>query len=58
MLGRYLPILRPAPVIALTATATPLVQNDIATPAATTTFSGRAAELDVAIDTQSQGPPP
>ncbi len=30
MLGRYLPILRPAPVIALTATATPLVQNDIA----------------------------
>ncbi len=31
MLGRYLPALRPAPVIALTATATPMVQKDIAT---------------------------
>jgi DNA topoisomerase-3 len=31
MFGNYLPSLRPAPVIALTATATPLVQNDIAT---------------------------
>ena len=31
MLGQYLPILRPAPVLALTATATPLVQKDIAT---------------------------
>jgi DNA topoisomerase III len=30
MLGQYLPTLRPAPVIALTATATPLVQRDIA----------------------------
>src|ERR1039458_10307865 len=30
MLGQYLPRLRPAPVIALTATATPIVQNDIA----------------------------
>jgi RecQ family ATP-dependent DNA helicase len=30
MLGQYLPALRPAPVIALTATATPVVQNDIA----------------------------
>jgi DNA topoisomerase-3 len=30
MLGERLPMLRPAPVIALTATATPLVQNDIA----------------------------
>jgi DNA topoisomerase-3 len=30
MLGQYLPTLRPAPVIALTATATPVVQNDIA----------------------------
>ncbi len=30
MIGHYLPALRPAPVIALTATATPLVQNDIA----------------------------
>ncbi len=30
MLGQYLPSLRPAPVIALTATATPLVQKDIA----------------------------
>ncbi len=29
MLGRYLPTLRPAPVIALTATATPIVQDDI-----------------------------
>ena len=29
MLGTYLPALRPAPVIALTATATPLVQDDI-----------------------------
>ncbi len=29
MLGRRLPLLRPAPVIALTATATPLVQDDI-----------------------------
>jgi DNA topoisomerase III len=29
MLGRYLPAMRPAPVIALTATATPVVQNDI-----------------------------
>ena len=29
-LGQYLPTLRPAPVIALTATATPVVQNDIA----------------------------
>jgi DNA topoisomerase III len=29
MLGQYLPTLRPAPVIALTATATPLVQKDI-----------------------------
>ncbi len=28
-LGQYLPSLRPAPVIALTATATPIVQNDI-----------------------------
>ena len=31
MLGQYLPSLRPAPMLALTATATPLVQNDIAT---------------------------
>jgi DNA topoisomerase-3 len=30
MLGQYLPHLRPAPVIAMTATATPQVQNDIA----------------------------
>jgi DNA topoisomerase-3 len=30
MLGKYLPLLRPAPVMALTATATPVVQNDIA----------------------------
>ncbi len=30
MLGQHLPTLRPAPVIALTATATPLVQDDIA----------------------------
>ena len=30
MLGQYVPMLRPAPVIALTATATPLVQDDIA----------------------------
>ena len=29
MLGQYLPTFRPAPVIALTATATPVVQNDI-----------------------------
>lgn len=29
MLGERLPILRPAPVVALTATATPLVQDDI-----------------------------
>jgi len=29
MLGQHLPTLRPAPVIALTATATPLVQDDI-----------------------------
>jgi RecQ family ATP-dependent DNA helicase len=29
MLGQYLPRLRPAPVVALTATATPVVQNDI-----------------------------
>src|SRR4029077_4383776 len=29
-LAQYLPTLRPAPVIALTATATPVVQNDIA----------------------------
>ncbi len=31
MIGQYLPTFRPAPVIALTATATPLVQDDIAT---------------------------
>ena len=31
MLGQYLPSLRPAPLLALTATATPLVQRDIAT---------------------------
>ena len=30
MLGQHLPRLRPAPVMALTATATPVVQNDIA----------------------------
>jgi RecQ family ATP-dependent DNA helicase len=30
MLRSYLPMLRPAPIIALTATATPVVQNDIA----------------------------
>jgi DNA topoisomerase III len=30
MLGQHLPALRPAPVIALTATATPIVQKDIA----------------------------
>ncbi len=29
-LGQHLPSLRPAPIIALTATATPIVQNDIA----------------------------
>ena len=29
MIGQYLPMLRPAPVVALTATATPLVQGDI-----------------------------
>ena len=31
MIGQYLPALRPAPVIALTATATPIVQADILT---------------------------
>ena len=31
MLSHHLPGLRPAPILALTATATPLVQNDIAT---------------------------
>ena len=31
MLGEYLPALRPAPIIALTATATPTVQKDIVT---------------------------
>jgi DNA topoisomerase-3 len=31
MLGQRLPLLRPAPVVALTATATPQVQDDIAT---------------------------
>jgi RecQ family ATP-dependent DNA helicase len=31
MLGQYLPALRPAPVLALTATATPAVQRDIVT---------------------------
>ncbi len=31
MLGQYLPELRPAPVVALTATATPTVQRDITT---------------------------
>ena len=31
MLSQHLPGLRPAPILALTATATPLVQNDIAT---------------------------
>jgi DNA topoisomerase-3 len=30
MLGQYVPMFRPAPVVALTATATPLVQEDIA----------------------------
>jgi DNA topoisomerase III len=30
MLGQYLPMFRPAPVVALTATATPIVQDDIA----------------------------
>jgi DNA topoisomerase-3 len=30
MIGQYLPTLRPSPVIALTATATPIVQDDIA----------------------------
>src|SRR5699024_434908 len=30
MLGERLPLLRPAPIIALTATATPAVQDDIA----------------------------
>lgn len=30
MLQRYLPMLRPTPVVALTATATPVVQNDVA----------------------------
>jgi DNA topoisomerase-3 len=30
MIGQYLPSFRPAPVVALTATATPLVQDDIA----------------------------
>ncbi|WP_251106423.1 RecQ family ATP-dependent DNA helicase [Alloacidobacterium dinghuense] len=29
LLGSYLPALRPAPIIALTATATPVVQNDV-----------------------------
>src|SRR5581483_8604920 len=31
LLGSYLPALRPAPVMALTATATPVVQDDIVT---------------------------
>jgi RecQ family ATP-dependent DNA helicase len=31
MLGQHLPALRPAPVMAITATATPIVQNDIIT---------------------------
>jgi RecQ family ATP-dependent DNA helicase len=31
MLGQYLPALRPAPILALTATATPMVQADILT---------------------------
>ena len=30
MLGQYLPMFRPAPVIAMTATAAPVVQKDIA----------------------------
>jgi RecQ family ATP-dependent DNA helicase len=29
LLGKYLPAFRPAPIVALTATATPVVQNDI-----------------------------
>jgi DNA topoisomerase III len=37
MLGQYLPSLRPAPVLALTATATPLVQKDIAAQLGLTT---------------------
>ncbi len=37
MLGQYLPSFRPAPALALTATATPLVQKDIATQLGLTT---------------------
>jgi DNA topoisomerase III len=37
MLGHYLPTLRPAPALALTATATPLVQKDIAAQLGLTT---------------------
>jgi DNA topoisomerase-3 len=44
MLGERLPLLRPAPIIALTATATPLVQRDIVeqlgTPDATRSIHG------------------
>ena len=43
MLGERLPLLRPAPVIALTATATPAVQDDIVELLGLGTFGGHEA---------------
>jgi superfamily II DNA helicase RecQ len=60
MLGQYLPSFRPAPALALTATATPLVQKDIATQLGLTTVkhfiqSTRPGPVDPARSRQSPG---
>ena len=49
MLGQYLPSLRPAPVLALTATATPLVQTDIPYRTVSLTPAGRATNETTSV---------
>src|SRR3954447_24359183 len=59
MLGQRLPLLRPAPIIALTATATPLVQDDIldqlGLPGATRSIHG-FRRTNVAIEIVEMSP--
>jgi superfamily II DNA helicase RecQ len=58
MLGQYLPTFRPAPVVALTATATPVVQHDIAQQLALAQparFVHGFRRVNIAIDVDAPG---
>ncbi len=50
-LGEHLPALRPAPIIALTATATPIVQDDIVAP----TEAGRGCAVHTRLPARESG---